>query len=114
MAGTPDPVRAWSTVVPPAWIDYNGHLNEGYYGVAFGDASDGILTHLGFDAGYRAAHGTIYTAQTRIRPDSAGLYLSQLSRPLQPGGSRTPTPAALTNYVNIATPRGAPAQGGRA
>ncbi len=67
MAGTPDPVRAWSTVVPPAWIDYNGHLNEGYYGVAFGDASDGILTHLGFDAGYRAAHGTFYTAETRIR-----------------------------------------------
>lgn len=67
MAGVPEPLRVWRTVVPPEWSDYNGHMSEGWYGVAFGDASDALLTHLGFGAGYRDAHGTIYTAETRIR-----------------------------------------------
>ena len=67
MAASPQPLRIWHTVVPPAWIDYNGHLNEGYYGVAFGDASDALLDHLGFDGGYRETHGTFYTVETRIR-----------------------------------------------
>ena len=67
MAASPQPLRTWHTVVPPAWIDYNGHLNEGYYGVAFGDASDALLEHLGFDGDYREAHGTFYTVETRIR-----------------------------------------------
>ena len=31
MAASPQPLRIWHTVVPPAWIDYNGHLTEGYY-----------------------------------------------------------------------------------
>jgi acyl-CoA thioesterase FadM len=67
MAVSPQPLRIWRTVVPPAWIDYNGHLNEGYYGVAFGDASDALLDHLGFDGEYRENHGTFYTVETRIR-----------------------------------------------
>lgn len=67
MAASPQPLRIWRTVVPPAWIDYNGHLNEGYYGVAFGDASDALLDHLGFDGEYRENHGTFYTVETRIR-----------------------------------------------
>ena len=67
MAASPQPIRTWHTIVPPAWIDYNGHLNEGYYGVAFGDASDALLDHLGFDGDYREAHGTFYTVETRIR-----------------------------------------------
>ncbi|MCH2422854.1 MAG: thioesterase family protein [Acidimicrobiales bacterium] len=61
------PLRVWRTVVPPEWIDYNGHLTEGFYGVAFGDASDAILTALGFGPDYLAAHGSFYTAETRIR-----------------------------------------------
>ena len=67
MAASPQPLRIWRTVVPPAWIDYNGHLSEGYYGVAFGDASDALLDHLGFDGEYRENHGTFYTVETRIR-----------------------------------------------
>jgi len=67
MATSPQPLRIWHSVVPPAWIDYNGPLNEGYYGVAFGDASDALLIHLGFDAAYRETHGTFYTVETRIR-----------------------------------------------
>lgn len=61
------PLEIWSTVVPPEWIDYNGHLTEGYYGVAFGHASDAFLAHLGFDETYLRTIGTFYTAETHIR-----------------------------------------------
>ena len=67
MPGVPEPIRIWSTTVPPEWSDYNGHMSEGWYGVAFGAASDELLVHLGFGAPYRDAHGTFYTAETRIR-----------------------------------------------
>ena len=53
------------------WIDYNSHMSEGYYGVVFGDASDGILTELGFNDAYRkATSGTFYTVETRITFES--------------------------------------------
>ncbi len=67
MAASAEPLRVWRTVVPAEWIDYNGHLNEGYYGVAFGDATDAVLVELGFGPDYRDAHGTFYTVETRIR-----------------------------------------------
>ena len=60
MAVSPEPLRVWSTVVPPEWIDYNGHLTEGYYGVAFGQASDEVLVNLGFGPGYLEEHGSFY------------------------------------------------------
>ena len=35
-------------VVQPQWIDYNGHMNMGYYLVAFDEAAtDGYLDYLG-------------------------------------------------------------------
>ncbi len=67
MAASPEPLRVWRTVVPAEWIDYNGHLNEGYYGVAFGHATDAVLAELGFGPDYLANHGTFYTVETRIR-----------------------------------------------
>ena len=67
MSGTPQPLRVWHTVVPPEWSDYNGHMSEGWYGLAFAEASDELLIHLGFGPGYREAHGTFYTVETRIR-----------------------------------------------
>src|SRR5690242_2796218 len=33
--------------VEPAWIDYNGHMNVGYYVVAFDKGTDGLLDRLG-------------------------------------------------------------------
>ena len=67
MSGPPEPLRVWRTVLPPERTAYNGHMSEGWYGVAFGGASDELLVHLGFGTGYREAHGTFYTAETRIR-----------------------------------------------
>ncbi len=67
MAGDPQPLRVWHTTVPPEWTDYNRHMSEGWYAIAFCDATDTVLLQFGFDAGYRAEHGTFYTLETRIR-----------------------------------------------
>ena len=39
--------------IPAEWIDYNGHLNVGYYAVAFDRATDALLDHLDLGVGYR-------------------------------------------------------------
>ncbi len=44
----PAPVEIPGRPVDPAWIDYNGHMNVGYYGVAFDIALEQMLVeHLG-------------------------------------------------------------------
>ena len=57
-------LRDHRVTVPDEWIDYNDHLTEGYYGVAFADAGDSVLLQLGFDDDYRRdERGTFYTAE---------------------------------------------------
>jgi acyl-CoA thioester hydrolase len=55
------------TRVLPEWIDYNGHLMDGYYFVAFSDATEAVLQELGFGAAYRERTGsTIYTVEGHL------------------------------------------------
>ena len=61
------PLTIWNTVIPKNWIDYNSHMTEGYYGVAFANASDEFLIHIGFDSNYRTNYGTFYTVEAQIR-----------------------------------------------
>jgi acyl-CoA thioester hydrolase len=44
-------------IVESAWIDYNGHMNVAYYGLAFDRAYDQLLEWLGIDEGYRDRTG---------------------------------------------------------
>ena len=54
-------------VVHSDWIDYNGHMNDGYYAVAFGFATDAFMDHIGLDAAYRTrTKHTIYTAEMHV------------------------------------------------
>lgn len=54
----PAPVEVSGQRVRAEWIDYNGHMNVGYYGIAFDQASDVLLSdHLGLGAEYVAATG---------------------------------------------------------
>ena len=63
----PAALRLWSGTVLDEWLDYNGHMTEGFYGVVFGEASDQYLIRMGFDAHYRAAvGGSFYTVETHI------------------------------------------------
>ena len=47
--------------VLPEWIDYNGHMQDAYYGLVFSHSADAFQDEVGFDAAYRKATGcTIY------------------------------------------------------
>lgn len=50
------PFDRYRDVVRPEWIDYNGHMNVGYYGVVFDFATDEWLDFLGLDARHREEH----------------------------------------------------------
>jgi acyl-CoA thioester hydrolase len=53
--------------VPADWIDYNGHMMDAYYSVAFTEATEMLLDHVGLGAAYRAQTGKgIYTVEGHI------------------------------------------------
>jgi len=57
----------YSTPVAPEWIDYNGHLRDGYYTVVFSSAIDALMEVLGLDAGYRQrTNCTLYTLELHV------------------------------------------------
>lgn len=59
--------------VLPEWIDYNGHLSEGYYVLVFGFATDAVMDRLGLDEQYRTSTGcSLYTVEAHVR------YLSEV------------------------------------
>ncbi len=60
------PLRLYSCVVEPAWVDYNGHMTESAYLLAAGWASDKLFRYLGIDEDYRAAGHSYYTVETHI------------------------------------------------
>lgn len=54
----PAPVEITGFAVLPEWIDYNGHMNVGYYGVVFDLAFERLLVeHLGLGEPQVAALG---------------------------------------------------------
>jgi acyl-CoA thioester hydrolase len=84
-AWPPGPLDAGGRTVPADWIDYNGHMMDGYYCIAFTEATGALLDHLGLGAAYRQKTGSsIYTAESHLcffRSVRAGVrlrYASQL------------------------------------
>jgi len=54
--------------VLPEWIDYNGHMNVAYYVLAFDQAVDYFLTHIGVGEAYNASGaGSTFTLQSNVR-----------------------------------------------
>ncbi len=62
----PAPLRLHSTPVPTGWTDYNGHMSESCYLLAFGDSADAFFRYVGIDEAYRAAGASLFTAQTHL------------------------------------------------
>jgi acyl-CoA thioester hydrolase len=57
----------YRTPVPPEWIDYNGHLRDGYYTVVFSSAIDALMDAIGLDAVYRQrTECTLYTLELHV------------------------------------------------
>lgn len=65
----PAPIIVGGRTVLPDWIDYNGHMNVGYYGIAFDTASDVLLSdHLGIGEEFVQAAGQgPYALQTHTQ-----------------------------------------------
>ncbi|MEQ9259034.1 MAG: thioesterase family protein [Roseovarius sp.] len=58
----------YAATVRPEWIDYNGHMQDAYYGLVFSHAVDALQDAVGFDAAYRARTGcTIYLVEDHKR-----------------------------------------------
>ena len=68
-AGEPpgQPLSTGGRTVPAEWIDYNGHMMDAYYFLAFTEATEALLDHIGLGAGYRAETGCgMYTAESHL------------------------------------------------
>jgi acyl-CoA thioester hydrolase len=53
--------------VPAQWIDYNGHMVDSAYCVAFSDAASRLLDQLGIGRAYlRDGGNTMYTAEMHV------------------------------------------------
>ena len=69
----PTPFDNARDVVRPEWIDYNGHMNVGYYQVVFDIAADTFFDCLGLTQEFRARHGS-----TTFALESHGNYLREV------------------------------------
>lgn len=68
-----DRALVWREPVQPDWIDYNGHLSEAYYVLAFGHATDAVMAAVGLGEEYRGASGaSLFTVEAHVR------YLDQV------------------------------------
>jgi acyl-CoA thioester hydrolase len=118
--------------VPPEWIDYIGHMMDAYYFVAFTEATEAFLDHLGLGEQYRAGSGCgMYTVESHlcfsksVRAGAALAYDSQLlgcdDRRLHvfhrmsasPCGDVAATNELMFLHVDIASERVVPMPAGR-
>jgi acyl-CoA thioester hydrolase len=113
-------------VVPEAWIDYNGHMMDAYYSVAFTEATEAFLDHVGLGAAYRAESGCgIYTVESHVcfaksvQGGAALRYESQLlgwddkrlhvfHQMVEPSGDQVATNELMLLHVDLATERVTP------
>jgi acyl-CoA thioester hydrolase len=60
-------IFTFETTIRPDWIDYNGHMQDAFYGLVFSYAVDALQDEVGFDAAYRAATGcTVYLLESHV------------------------------------------------
>ena len=126
-AGSVAPLETGGRTVPDEWIDYNGHMMDAYYFVAFTEATEALLDHVGLGAAYRAETGSgIYTAESHLcfaRGVGAGARLRYVSQVLgcdekrlhvfhrmtqEPGGQEVATNELMFLHVDVAIQRVVP------
>ncbi|MBJ3763438.1 carnitine 3-dehydrogenase [Maribius pontilimi] len=61
------PIVTADRVVPLDWTDFNGHMTESRYLLAFADATERLMEFIGCDDAYIAAGRSFFTAETHIR-----------------------------------------------
>lgn len=83
----PIPLVLYRTQVPESWVDYNDHMSESSYLLAFGNSADAFFRFIGIDEAYRDAGHSLFTVETHIhniaqarRDDPLELSLAVLDR----------------------------------
>jgi carnitine 3-dehydrogenase len=66
------PLRLHTAVVPPEWIDYNGHAHESRYLQVFGDTTDALLRQIGLDLAAGSSYFTVETHLSHLGQARAG------------------------------------------
>ncbi len=61
------PLSLYECRVAPDWVDYNDHMTESAYLLAFGWASDALFRYIGIDEDYRARGHSFYTVESHLR-----------------------------------------------
>jgi acyl-CoA thioester hydrolase len=57
----------FETTVASEWVDYNGHMNDAAYAIAFSRAGDALMDRIGLDAGARKRTGqSLFTLQVML------------------------------------------------
>lgn len=57
----------FNTVVKPEWIDHNGHMNVGYFVVAFDEATDAVYESWGIGMNYPETSGcSVFTLGVNV------------------------------------------------
>lgn len=65
-APIPAPLRLHRATVHPSWVDYNRHMSESCYLLAFGDSADAFFRYIGIDEEYRTGGHSLYTLETHL------------------------------------------------
>ncbi len=61
-------LTVWQGRCLPDWVDYNGHMSEAYYVLAFGYGTDGLMAAIGLGPDYQKAAGaSLYTLESHCR-----------------------------------------------
>ena len=63
----PETLLTFETPVTGDWVDFNGHLRDGFYMVLFSYGVDGLMDQIGLDAAGRQATGhSIFTLEAHV------------------------------------------------
>ncbi|MEM7333282.1 MAG: thioesterase family protein [Chloroflexota bacterium] len=56
----------YKTAVSPDWIDYNGHMNAGFYNVVIDKAAEQLIADMDGIAYFKKTSGTFYSVEIHI------------------------------------------------
>jgi acyl-CoA thioester hydrolase len=62
----PAPLVLYRTEVPESWVDYNEHMSESSFLLAFGHSADAFFRFIGIDEAYRESGHSLFTVETHI------------------------------------------------
>lgn len=68
------PITVFESPVLTEWIDYNGHMNDACYVIAFSESVEGFMSKIDLHEAFRSEHSvSIYTLQSMVS------YLQEVS-----------------------------------